>query len=207
MTEKPIILVDLDGPMADFDLAFYNLCRDRGYAMHRGQVHNDNRCFKHRFATDCITDPDEKVAARSHVDTSDWFRHLPPTEGAIEGIQELLAHPGVDDVFFCTKPMEANATCRDDKAQWVEEHLGVDWVRRLIVTPDKGMIRGSILLDDAPKAQWFDRAEWRPVIFPMSWNAPGSKFSQKMTVCNAPRWTWGDPVEDLLAAVPERILL
>lgn len=207
MTDRPIILVDMDGPMCDFDLAFYDLCRDMGAAMHRGEVHHDNRCYTHRFATDCITSGAQKKLARRHVDTTRWFRNLPPTEGAIDGINELLAHPEIGDVFLCTKPMEANATCRDDKAQWVEEHLGMDWVRRLIVTPDKGMVRGDILLDDAPKAAWFARAEWAPVIFPMSWNQPESRFSQEMGVCNAARWTWGDPVEDLLAAVPERILL
>lgn len=193
-----LMLIDMDGVVCDFDLAFYDLCAERGYVMHEGAVHHDARCADHRFATDCITDPEHKRLARHHVDTTDWFRYLPVIPGAIAGLNELLAHPDVEDVFLCTKPMEANASCRDSKGAWVERHLGMDWVRRLIITPDKGMVRGEVLLDDAPKSHWFDRAEWTPVIYPTSWNQPGSVFSRKMGVCDAPRWDWTMPINDLV---------
>lgn len=185
-------LIDMDGPLADFDRAFSHLCNVRGYAMHA------DPCDEHRFATDCIIDPHERQMARGHVDTTRWFRDLPLVDGAVTGLNALLEHPDVADVFICTKPMEANRTCRDDKGAWVERHLGMDWVRRLIITPDKGMVRGEVLLDDAPKSHWFDRAEWTPVIYPTSWNQPGSVFSRKMGVCDAPRWDWTMPINDLV---------
>jgi 5'-nucleotidase len=184
------LLIDMDGPLADFDRAFYTYCGRNGYAMHNGTVDISNRCTEHRFATDCITNTGNKRRARTHVDRSHWFASLPPTEGAIEGINLLAEHPDVNDVFICTKPMEANPHCRDDKAEWVNDFLGREWVRRLIITPDKGMVRGDVLLDDAPKPHWFERAEWRPVIFPTPWNAPDTQFSRKNRLDDEPRWSW-----------------
>ena len=32
--------------------------------------------------------------------------------------------------------------------EWVENHLGKDWINRLILTRDKTMINGDVLIDD-----------------------------------------------------------
>ena len=32
--------------------------------------------------------------------------------------------------------------------EWVENHLGKDWIDRLILTRDKTMINGDVLIDD-----------------------------------------------------------
>jgi 5'-nucleotidase len=201
MSDGLIVLVDQDGPLADFDAAFYAMCRDYDIDMHGVIPHPDFRCEVHRFATDCIADSNLRHQARTHVDTVPWFRDLPVVPGAVDGINALAAHPAVSDVFICTKPLESNTSCRDDKAAWVRRHLGGDWERRLILAPDKSMVRGHILLDDAPKPQWFKFAEWTPVVYPTSWNSPGGVFSTKAEVNDAPRWQWGDPVESLLEAV------
>ena len=34
--------------------------------------------------------------------------------------------------------------------EWVQEHLGQDWTGRMIVTKDKTMAYGDILIDDRP---------------------------------------------------------
>lgn len=193
------ILVDMDGPLADFDGKFYALTDARGYLMHGGAVSGANPCEVHRFATDCIDDRRERDAAYREVAYTDWFRDLPPTIGAIEGINLLADHPDVADVYICTKPMERNRLCRDAKADWVRRHLGREWERRLILSPDKGMVRGDILLDDAPKSEWFARAEWSPVIYRTPWNAPGASYCGKHGLESAPRWDWADPLEGLVA--------
>lgn len=187
------LLIDMDGPLAHFDQRFYERCLEAGYEMHSTL---ETQC--HRFATDCIIDPGHRRAARAMVDTEPWFRDLPPVPGALAGINELLAHPDVDDVFICTKPLSVNKTCHSDKAAWVERHLGAEWLERLIITPDKSQVRGEILLDDAPKPHWFTRAEWLPVIYPMPWNGPDSLYSSKHRLDDLPRWDWTMPVNDLV---------
>ena len=197
MTAGLTILVDQDGPLADFDAHFYKLCVDRGYPMHDGEVHVDALCTEHRFATDCLT-KDHGRLARQHVNESRWFRDLPVVSGAIEGINALADHPDVAEVWIVTKPLEANRWCQSDKAHWVRTHLGEDWLRRLIIAPDKSMVRGDILLDDAPKPEWFPRASWQPVIFPMSWNDADGTHSAAHGLTEEPRWGWDDPLDELI---------
>jgi 5'-nucleotidase len=171
----------MDGPLADFDRHFFKRCAESGWLMdcdYAGQVH--------RFATDHIPDKEHRRLAREMVDSTRWFYDLPVTPGSQEGLEELAQHA---EVWVCTKPLEANATCRDDKAAWLARHFGEWWVKRLILAPDKSLVMGDVLLDDAPHPRWFQRAAWTPVIFPMSWNGPGSKWDG---MC---RWKWGDNIE------------
>lgn len=194
------LLIDMDGPLADFDLAFYLLCEDNGATMHGGTVGKDNPCTVHRFATDCIDDKRLRRQMLQAVETRRWFATLEPTPGALEGLNRLAEHPAVGEVFICTKPMEKNITCRDDKAHWVTRYLGTDWTQRLILAPDKSMVRGDVLLDDAPKKPWVvpGRAEWAPVVYPTPWNAPGTELSVHVGLEDAPRWDWTRPIDELV---------
>lgn len=173
------LLMDMDGPLAGFDARFFAMCDENQWPC-------DFTRF-HRFATDHLSDEHARLA-RIEVNKSGWFRSLPPTPGAQEGLTKLEKYA---DVWVCTKPLEANPTCRDEKAAWLVEHFGKRWEKKLIVTPDKSMIRGDILLDDAPRPEWYARASWTPVIFTMPWNGEGSQWGDR------PHWTWGDPYSEL----------
>lgn len=185
MSSRLVLLVDMDGPLADFDVAFFSMCDFRGFAMD-ATVHTQ----QHRFATDHILDPADRRAARAYVDGPGWFADLPVVPGARAGLEEMAEYA---DVWICTKPLESSPTCRDEKAAWVCEHLGSRWLSRLIIAPDKSLVRGSILWDDAPRLEWIDRAEWASVIYPTTWNRAGSQWE------HLPAWRWGDPIERLLA--------
>lgn len=182
----PTFLLDMDGPMAGFDNRFFDLCDEFGWpydCTRETQIH--------RFATDHLSREHAKLA-RAEVNRPGWFRSLPVTPGAQEGLPKLAR---VADVWICTKPLEANPACRDEKAAWLVEHFGREWERRLIITPDKSMVRGDILIDDAPHPDWYERASWLPVIFRMPWNGVGSKWDDQ------PTWSWGDPVSELLRII------
>jgi 5'-nucleotidase len=181
------ILVDLDGPVFEFDGHFYAKAAERGWDLHSTQA---TQC--HRYATGCVIDPEHAREARAMIDNDpDWFRNLPLVDGARDGLNDLVdcGH----EVWLCTKPLEANLWCRDGKAEAVRTHLGPEWERRLIITPDKSMVEGHLLLDDAPKREWFGRARWAPVIYPTTWNGTGSEWE------GLPRWRWGDPIGVLTA--------
>jgi 5'-nucleotidase len=184
---KPILLCDMDGPLADFDSLFFARCAEAGFEM---DCDRDGQ--RHRFATSHIPDRRHRKAAREMVHNSRWFLDIPVTEGAQEGIEFLTVN---FDVWICTKPLEANLTCRDDKARWLVKHFGSYWEDRLIITPDKSLIVGDILLDDAPKHEWIERATWEPVVFPTTWTMYDSEWSH---LRNLRSWTWGDPIDDLL---------
>lgn len=176
MTRRTI-LVDLDGPVADFDGHFRARCAENGWPLDDGPP-------MHRYATKHVSSHAHRQLAHQMVETAGWYLELPPVAGALDGLATLAVHA---DVWLCSKPLEKNPTCRDDKGAWVRRHLGPDWERRLIIAPDKSMIRGDLLLDDAPNPAWFATASWAPVIYTAPYNERGSEWA------GLPHWTWSSP--------------
>ena len=178
------LLLDMDGPLADFDAHGFQLCLERGYSFEVEGVHAQTA----RYFTEHMTVAEEIKAVRQMIESPGWFEQLPITPGAIEGVQRMIEH-GID-VWVCTKPLERNPTCRDAKGAWLRSHLPM-LEDKLIIAPDKSMIVGDILLDDAPKPSWFPDAQWQPVIFNAPFNGVGSEWE------HLPHWTWSDPIEKL----------
>lgn len=174
----------MDGPLADFDSAFFNMVTQRGWEVDIPAVGAPGQ---KRFMTDNMPHTVQRNAARIMVESSRWFLHLPVTEGAKEGVEELMEY---FDVYVCTKPLERNDTCRDDKYRWMMRHFPA-LAHKLLIMPNKSWCYADILLDDAPKLG--DHHVWQPAIFPTAFNGEGSKWE------GLPRWGWGDPIDDLLA--------
>ncbi|MFC3679104.1 5' nucleotidase, NT5C type [Bacterioplanoides pacificum] len=72
---------------------------------------------------------------------------LKPLPNAIESFEWLMKHPALD-VYILTAPSIQNPHCYSEKRIWVEEHLGMEAVRRLIISPNKGLNKGHYLIDD-----------------------------------------------------------
>ena len=81
---------------------------------------------------------------------SQWgfFLGLEPYDGAIEGFRKLEEKY---DVWILTKPSTKNLNCYTEKAKWIYDHLGQDIVDKLIICPDKSLIKGDYLIDDRLK--------------------------------------------------------
>lgn len=71
---------------------------------------------------------------------------LEPIMGAKEALQ-ILKDWG-HDVWILTKPSYLNLHCYSEKADWIYRHYGSEWVKKLILCPDKGLLKGDILIDD-----------------------------------------------------------
>ena len=178
---KPTILVDMDGVLADFDGWIY----ERQYLW--PSLDPDRSKQTHYFLTDEVSRHDAAVM-RQYVNQSRIFRELAPMPGAVLGFRELAEEA---DVWICTKPLEANGNTRDDKAEWVRNHLGPEFEGRLIITPDKSLVLGAILLDDHPKPKQIEQAVCSPVIYEHGHN-----------VCDYedhPHFLWEDGIDFLLA--------
>jgi 5'(3')-deoxyribonucleotidase len=186
---KYVVLLDMDGPLAAFDSKYWDFCEAHGFDM-------DITCLtdpaRKRFMEENIRDKKQRKIARGYIESghNHWFLDLPVTPGAEEGVERLLECPFVD-LWVCTKPMEANESCRDDKGRWLSQHFPA-LRKKMILAPDKSLIRGHVLLDDAPRIDWLPRAEWEPVIFPSVFNEAGSQWGHLRS------WTWGDSVDELL---------
>ncbi|OWK14787.1 NT5C [Cervus elaphus hippelaphus] len=69
-------------------------------------------------------------------------------------------------VFICTSPLMKYDHCVVEKYRWVEKHLGPQFVERIIVTRDKTVISGDILIDDKEVIQGQEETpSWEHILF------------------------------------------
>jgi 5'(3')-deoxyribonucleotidase len=73
------------------------------------------------------------------------FRDAPPMEGAVEAFEQLSK---LYNVFILSTAPWSNPESWMIKRLWVEEHLGKNAFKRLILTHHKELMIGNYLIDD-----------------------------------------------------------
>ena len=157
-----IILVDMDGPLANFEKGFLDKWR-RKYSDETYVALKDRKDFY--IESDY---PKTLVKKIQKIFLSPgFFLSLEPVSGAIESINLMrkLGH----DVYICTAPY-VNTTCGPEKWIWVEKYLGKEWLSRLIITRDKTLVRGNILIDDKPNIIGRLSPIWEHILFDEPYN-------------------------------------
>jgi 5'-nucleotidase len=156
-------LIDMDGVLADWETRFLDLWRER----HPGRPYvsiPERRSF---YVTSDY--PRELYPhVRSIYLAPGFYRTLPPIEGGIEALHEMdrLGHR----VSLCSSPLTDFQNCVLEKYEWVAEHLGPDWIPRLVLTKDKTLVRADILVDDRPEVEGAETPEWEHVVFDQPYN-------------------------------------
>ena len=183
---KKTVLVDMDGTIADFNKAALARLAAR---TPDGAVPREDECVRFPLA-DNFEDADMKARLAAIYNEPGFFAGLEPIAGALDALAEMRAHPRVAGVFLCTAPLARSPHCAAEKIAWVAEHLGREWVDRIVLTRDKSLVRGDMLIDDAPeaKAAHFSPA-WEHVYFGAPHNAglrtaPGAGFRRRVV-----RWS------------------
>lgn len=74
-----------------------------------------------------------------------FFCELEPIEGAIESVKALKKYY---EVYFLSTPQWSNPFCWMEKRLWVEQHFGESMFKRLILSHNKGLLKGDYLVDD-----------------------------------------------------------
>ncbi|NXX31330.1 NT5C protein, partial [Nicator chloris] len=75
-----------------------------------------------------------------------FFQDLDRVPGVLEAVQEMLHMPNTE-VFICTSHLWKYEHCIVEKYKWVEQHLGPEFVERIILTRDKTMVAADLLFD------------------------------------------------------------
>ena len=114
-TNKPVVLIDMDGVLCDFDKRAAELERTEGIKGHK--------LFKHPSA----------------------YKNLEPIEGAIEAWHALQEKY---DTYVLSTPPWSNPDAWAEKRRWVEDHLGKSAHKKLILSHNKGIVKGDFLIDD-----------------------------------------------------------
>ena len=91
-----------------------------------------------------------------------FFEHLEPIDGAIQAVRELM--DGFD-VHVLTAPSRMNPHSYSEKRLWIEAQFGYEFTRKLIISPDKGLLKGDFLIDDRAKGNGQDRFDGELIQF------------------------------------------
>lgn len=76
-----------------------------------------------------------------------FFTNLEPMKDATFAVRQLMDSK-VFDVYILTAPSVLNPLCYTEKRMWIEKHFGMEMVRKLIISPNKGLSKGDYLIDD-----------------------------------------------------------
>lgn len=161
--KKLRVLVDMDGVLTDFEGGFLKKYRAR-YPDEPFISLDDRRGFW-VSAQYGLLRSDLRDKASSIWESKDFFLELDPLPGGVEAIKEMAKMKNTD-VFICTSPIKHYKYCPYEKYAWVEKYLGHDFLEQVILTRDKTLITGDILIDDKPDILGVEpQPTWEHVLF------------------------------------------
>lgn len=160
---KPIVLLDLDGVLADFEKGFLNEWR-RLYP-HRDYVPLEQRnTFKpyHQYPLEY------KADVVAIYESEGFFANLEPIAGALQAVTQLNVI--CEQVYFCTSPLNQYRYCLAEKYDWIARYFGFEYTKRIYVCKDKSLVRGDYLIDDRPKLRCSLTPTWEHVLYGQPYN-------------------------------------
>ena len=162
MAERPVVLVDMDGVIADFDGEVTRKLRARISDFSAPDPST------HFYYTKRLSDPQHITVSREIQAAKGFFRGLQPIEGALDGwrqLEEMGYRPRI-----CSSPLSSNLWCTAEKLEWLKEHLGSAVADTAIIDKDKSKHDGIALIDDRPIVDKAESASWQHVMFAQPYN-------------------------------------
>ncbi len=158
------ILVDMDGVIADWGHA-YGLSLDAfGDEAALIPRHKDQRSFN---LNEGRTERERAIIAAVMVEPG-FYARLEPIPGAKQALKAMVKQG--HDVRIVTSPWVSNPTCASDKLNWIVKHYGSHWGARVIITTDKTLVYGDVLIDDKPEIHGDVEPTWEHILFDQPYN-------------------------------------
>lgn len=169
---RPIILLDCDGPLADFTQAYLDaLCEETGARHSASEV---DRWEIHEcpffVELDRQTGGDLRRRVDRRVEKFGFCSRIAVAPGARDAVEKLSE---LGEIFVVTSPWDLSPTWMHERTHWVAAHFPTIGRRRVIQTAQKHLIRGNVFVDDKPShiedwsKAWPDGV---PILFNMQHN-------------------------------------
>ena len=159
--ENPIVLVDMDGVLADFDKATDEYLRN--HPENIPLLAREHFYYHHNYSDQRHIE----LITTLHV-SENFFRNLPLIPRALKGWQRIIDLGYTPRI--CSSPLHTNQWCKDEKIAWLEEHLGKEVAENAIIDRRKYAYDGIALIDDRPELEGNEQASWQHVVFDASYN-------------------------------------
>lgn len=169
-----IILIDMDGVLADFESAFLERFRAK-FPQHT--YIPINKRVEFHIHKDYPKELQEDVL--SIYTSAGFFQNLPAIDGAVSAVKEIEKKGHY--VYFCTTSINQYVNCVLEKYKWIEQKFGYEWTKKIILTKDKTLVYGDILIDDKPEHTGSKAPSWAHHLY----DAPYNRH-----VDDKPRLTW-----------------
>src|SRR5689334_3482006 len=118
MSRRPLILLDVDGILADFVGWFLlKIEQELGVLYHREDVSKFD--FSNLPGWELIKNDAWDLCRREG-----FARNLPVLDGAKDGVRRLQE---IADVEICTSPMPGAPTWTHERDEWLERHFGIHY--------------------------------------------------------------------------------
>ena len=155
-----VLLLDIDSTLNNFQEHFMKLFLTK---------YPD---FKEKLPSDAVhydVLKMDKAKALEILTSKGFTSAMVPLPGAVEAVQEL-AKKGFN-IFFCTALVTDECDAMKERIQWIGKYFGEEWMKKVIFTLDKTMIRGDYLIDDSPfKTKGSQEPLWKLIVFDVKYN-------------------------------------
>lgn len=118
------------------------------------------------FYMENLYQENQREAIKSVWEEKGLFRNLNLMPGALEALMEISKK---NEVFICSSPV-ISPYCMQEKYGSIEEKLGKSWLKRTILTRDKTVVYGDVLIDDKPNPSGVKTPTWEHIIYDHPWN-------------------------------------
>jgi 5'-nucleotidase len=157
-----IFLFDMDGVIVDYERGFIEQFK-KAYPNVNPVPLEERKHFE------LYKDYPEEIhpLITNILQSQGFYRDLPPMVGAREALEEIVQN---NDLFICSTPSMTNTDSAKEKYDWMREHYGQEWTKRLVLTYDKTMVHGDILVDDKPEIKGLMKPSWEQVLYTFPYN-------------------------------------
>lgn len=165
MVRKPIILVDADGVLYDWEGLFVQLLRAAAPECPLINEPGDRKSYDLRVPGELELRPEVLDVMNTH----NFYLEMSPIKGAKEALEWLETWA---EVFIVTAPWLPSQSCASDKLTAIARDFGERWKARVIMATDKTLVTGDYLIDDKPDVYGvIEEPSWKHLLFHQSYNA------------------------------------